>query len=304
MAHKLALHSVSYAGLWGQAYLSPEQFIDKSAELGFDGVMLMAKRPHLSVLDYDGRTCSRLRGRLEINKLEAICLAGYTNFTADLEHGDIPQREMQIQHVTGLARMAHDLGCKLVRVFTGYEHAASGYSAQWKIVVEALKECAKRASEVDVTIGVQNHHDIASGYESLGDLIAAVGEPNCKALFDAWAPALQGADLRLAASHLAKVTAHTTLANYVLRPRYKYDPNLINYLPQTAAVQAVPMGEGFIDYHTFLATLWNRGFTGSIAYEMCSPLRDGNTIEVLDSYSRQFLEYMVEISAEKTASPR
>jgi sugar phosphate isomerase/epimerase len=304
MAHKLALHSVSYAGLWGQAYLSPEQFIDKSAELGFDGVMLMAKRPHLSVLDYDGSACSRLRERLETNNLQALCLAGYTNFTADLEHGDVPQREMQIQHVTGLARMAHDLDCKLVRVFTGYEHAASGYSAQWKMIVEALRECAKRASEFDVTVGVQNHHDIASGYESLGDLIATVGEPNCKALFDAWAPALQGADLGLAAAHLGKVTVHTTLANYVLRPRYKYDPNLVNYLPQPAAVQAVPIGEGFIDYHTFLAALWNRGFTGSIAYEMCSPLRDGNTIEVLDSYARQFLEYMVEISAEKTASPR
>jgi len=64
------------------------------------------------------------------------------------------------------------------------------------------------------------------------------------------------------------------------------------------------MSEGFIDYHKFLPALWDRGFTGSIAYEMCSPLRDGNSIEVLDSYARQFLAYMAEISAEKTASPR
>jgi sugar phosphate isomerase/epimerase len=28
-----------------------EQFIDKTAELGYDGVLLMAKRPHRSVLD-------------------------------------------------------------------------------------------------------------------------------------------------------------------------------------------------------------------------------------------------------------
>jgi sugar phosphate isomerase/epimerase len=303
MPHKLALHSVSYAGLWGQSYLSVDQFIDKSAELGFDGVMLMAKRPHLSVLDYDSPACARLRERMETNELSAVCLAGYTNFTADLEHADIPHREIQIQHVTGLARMARDLGCSLVRVFTGYEHPASGYSVQWKMVVETLRECAKRASDFNVTIGVQNHHDIAAGYESLGDLIAAVGEPNCKALFDAWAPALQGADLAQAAAQLGPVTAHTTIANYVLRPRYKYDPNLVNYLAQPAAVQAVPMKDGFIDYRTFLAALWEYGFTGSIAYEMCSPLRDGNTIEVLDSYARQFLEYIVGIGARKTASP-
>ena len=49
---RLALHSVSYAGVWaGQAKLSLFEFIDKAGELGFDAVMLMAKRPHLSVLD-------------------------------------------------------------------------------------------------------------------------------------------------------------------------------------------------------------------------------------------------------------
>ncbi len=55
------LHSVSYAGLWGQASLPLEAFIDKAADLGYDGVLLMAKRPHLSVLDYDTEACSRLR---------------------------------------------------------------------------------------------------------------------------------------------------------------------------------------------------------------------------------------------------
>jgi len=43
----LLLHSVSYAGFWGQAALSLDQFIDKAAELGYDGVMLMAKRPQI-----------------------------------------------------------------------------------------------------------------------------------------------------------------------------------------------------------------------------------------------------------------
>ena len=48
---KTCLHTVSYAGTWGQAALTLEQTIDKAAELGFDGIMLMAKRPHGSVLD-------------------------------------------------------------------------------------------------------------------------------------------------------------------------------------------------------------------------------------------------------------
>src|SRR5947208_11134160 len=103
------LHSVSYSGAWGQHFLTVDQFIDKAADLGFDGVMLMAKRPHLSVLDWGIDERRRLRARLQERGLSMACIAGYTNFTADLEHGDIPHREMQIRHVAELAGMARDL---------------------------------------------------------------------------------------------------------------------------------------------------------------------------------------------------
>src|SRR4051812_21191672 len=98
------LHSVSYSGSWGQHFLTVEEFIDKAAALGYDGVMLMAKRPHLSVLDWNADARWKLRERLEQRGIACTCVAGYTNFTADLEHGDIPQREMQIRHVTDLAQ--------------------------------------------------------------------------------------------------------------------------------------------------------------------------------------------------------
>ena len=48
---KLSLFSVSYAGLWGQHRLDLPAFIAKAAQLGYDAVMLMGKRPHLSPLD-------------------------------------------------------------------------------------------------------------------------------------------------------------------------------------------------------------------------------------------------------------
>jgi 3-dehydroshikimate dehydratase len=295
------LHSVSYAGLWGQAFLNLDQFADKAAELGFEGVMLMAKRPHLSVLDYRPAERARLRARLEQRNLRCACLAGYTNFTADLEHGDIPHREIQIRHVMELAEIARDLGCPMVRVFTGYETAAAGYQKQWTLVVDSLRECARRASEWNVIVGVQNHHDVACGYESMLDLIQAVNEPNCRAMFDAWAPALQGTDLKIAARALAPWTVHTTVADYQLRPRYLYDPGLVNYQPATAATLAVPMGEGFIDYRGFLGELAGHGFSGSVAYEMCSPLRDGREMDVLDRYARRFLQFLAESGSRAAA---
>jgi sugar phosphate isomerase/epimerase len=292
MIHQAILHSVSYAGLWGQDFLPLENFIDKAADLGYGGVMLMAKRPHLSVLDATEAVRTSLRRRIDNHGLKSVCLAGYTNFTADLEHGDIPQREIQIRHVAELAEIARDLGGNLVRVFTGYDNSAAPYAAQWKLVVDSLKESAQRSAPFGVTVGVQNHHDLASGFENLSDLIEEVNEPNCKAMFDAWAPALQAVDLAAAAAAMAKVSVHTTIANYQLRPRYRYVPALVNYEPQTASVTAVPIGEGFIDYAAFLRALESNGFEGTVAYEMCSPLRGGGAIENLDLYARQFLDFM------------
>jgi sugar phosphate isomerase/epimerase len=287
-------HSVSYAGLWGQAFLTVEDFIDKAADLGYDGVMLMAKRPHVSVLDADAQTILRLRRKIESRGLGTVCLAGYNNFTADLEHGDIPHREIQVHYVVELARLARALGAGLVRIFTGYESAVAPLAAQWKMLVEALRECARRVAEFGVTLGVQNHHDLASGYESLYDLIGAVSEPNCRAMFDAWAPFLQRADLKVAARKLGPITVHTTIADYQLRPRYRYDSGVVNYTAATPLVQAVPMGSGAIDYRAFLDSLADGGFQGSIAYEMCSPLLDGGDLATLDRYAARFLEYVRE----------
>ncbi len=286
------LHSVSYAGLWGQAFLPVEEFLDRAAALGYQGVMLMAKRPHVSVVDYGPAERARLRARLEKNDLQTVCVAGYTNFTADLEHADIPHREIQIQHVTELARLAQDLGGHLVRVFTGYEAASHSHSSQWNLVVAALKECAQRAAEYQVTIGVQNHHDIACSSEALFELIRAVGEPNCRAMFDAWAPALHGDDLIASAKKMGAVTVHTTIASYVRLRRFHYDPAIVNYDTKNPALLAVPIDEGFIDYRAFLQALCAGGFSGSVAYEICSPIRDGGSLETLDRYARSFLEFL------------
>jgi sugar phosphate isomerase/epimerase len=287
----LLLHSVSYAGLWGQAFLTVDEFVAKAADLGFAGVMLMAKRPHVSILDYGERERAALRSKLEQHGMTVV-LAGYCNLTADLEHPDIPQREMQVHYISELARLARDLGGSIVRVFTGYENPTVDLTRQTRLIIDALRESSRRAADFGVTIGVQNHHDISVGYESLHDLLMAVNEPNCRALFDAWAPALHGEDLGAAARHLAPLTVHTTIADYQRRARFRYDPALVNYTSQTPYAQAVPMGEGFIDYRSFLEALKEGGFKGSIAYEMCSPLLHGGDLTTLDRYARRFLEYM------------
>ncbi len=290
---KTALHSVSYAGVWpGQTRLVLDDFLVRAKALGFDAVMLMAKRPHLSPLDYPTEARGRLRERLAGLGLHVACLAGYTDFCLGADRPEIPSREMQILYVQELGRMARDLDCGLVRVFTGFDHAAATYDQQWNWCVAALQECAGYVAALGVTIGVQNHHDVAGHWQSLLDLLADVNHPNCKAMFDAWAPALHGDDLAEVARRMAPHMVHTTVADYVRRPRFRYQPGLVNFTRETDAVRAVPMGEGFIDYRAFFRGLREGGYQGHVAYEMCSPLRGGGGEENLDRCARRFLEYM------------
>jgi sugar phosphate isomerase/epimerase len=254
--------------------------------------MLAAKRPHASLLDLNADARRRLRDKLKSSGVGLACLAAYTNFTADAEHAEVPHREMQVHYVGELCRLAVDLGGKIVRIFTSYEHPALPYTRAWDLTVSAVKECARRAADAGAMLAVQNHHDIACHSDSFLMFFSAVDESACRAAFDAWSPALQGDDLVAVAKKLAKYTVHTTVADYVRLPRFRYQPEIVNYRRESDYVQAVPVGEGFIDYRGFLSALRENGFNGHVAYEMCSPLRDGGDIETLDRYARRFLEFM------------
>ena len=294
------LHSVSYAGVWrGQAQLTLDQFLVKAKELGFTHVEVMGKRPHLSPLDYDAAARAKLKARLQELGLKIVCLAGYPDFTASADKMGIPSAEMGAIYVGELARLAKDLDIPFIRVFTGYERDGLPFDAQWAIVVQGLKLASKKASEYGVTLVVQNHHDIAIHPDAQRWLIQEVNEPNVKAAFDAWSPALlgiNGQELAAAVRKMGPLIAYTTVADYVKHPRARYNAQLTNYIRQDDVVRAVPFGEGFIDYKAFFEAMKAIGYKGYVAYEMCEVLDGGGSIENLDATARKFLDRFREMS--------
>jgi len=288
-----AFFTVSTAGLWGQQKLSLEDSIALAAELGYDGVEIMTKRPHLSVLDYSVEDCHRLAERIKKYGLEVAALAGYTNFTGGMEAAEVPFTEMQVLYVTELARRAQVLGCDLVRVFTSYDRGEVSPARQWQMTVESIRECCKRAAEFGVSIGVQNHHDVAVDTRSYVEFLRQVDCENLVPLYDCWSVYLRGEDVRAGVRQMAGKMRFTTVADYIVLPRWRYRPELVNYQPcDPPFVQAVPMGEGDLDYEGFFGALVESGFDGWVSYENCSPLRGGGSLENLKAYSRKFLEYM------------
>jgi sugar phosphate isomerase/epimerase len=291
---KLSLFSVSYAGYWGQDSLELSAFLQKASELGYEGVMLAGKRPHLSPLDGSADRLAMVRDQLKEHRLECSVIAGYTDFAAT-NAAEVPSLEMQIQYVESLARIAKALSCRLVRIFTAYDLEGSNHKATWNTVVRTVREICDRVQAHGVTIAVQNHHDLALNTDCLLDLLEEIDRPNCKAGFDAWSPALRGEDLYEAAKKMAPHTAITTNADYVKIPRFRYQPALVNYARlEPDLVKAVKFGEGFIDYPAFFQGLRDGGFDGIANYEMCSPIKGGGSIKNLDQYAAHYLRWMRE----------
>ena len=283
------LFSVSYAGLWGQARLDLKAFIQKAADLGYAAVELMGKRPHLSIVDTSDEDVAALRAAADKAGIEIATIAGYTDFTAGRSAAEVPFVEMQVAYVEALARIGRALGAKILRVFTGYTTDPDSCQADWEKCVNAVRACAAVAQDQGLTLGVQNHHDVGVGVEAYLEFLNDVDHPNCKAMFDPWSVALQGEDLYAWAKTMAPHMVQTTLADYVRLKRHAYIPGLVNYRELPAMVRAVPLGEGFLDLEGFFAGLREGGFSGYVAYEMCSPLRGGGAIDNLDAAARAAL---------------
>jgi len=293
---KTCLHSVSYSGIWrGQALLSVDEFLVKAKELGFDGVMLVAKRPHVSLIDYDEDARKRLKARIRELGLELVCIAGYNDFTAGADNPAIPNVEIQAAYIGELARLARDLGTNMVRIYTGYDQSGIPYDKQYAMVAEGLKMAGKLAAQYGVTLVVQNHHDIAVHHSAMKWLLDEVNLPNVKAAFDCWAPTMQGLtadELKEAVYTMKPYILLTTVADYEKLPRYKYQPEQVNYVQELPENKMVPAGEGYLDYKTFIGALKEIGYQGYISYEMCAPLKGGGSVENLDRNAKAFLNYI------------
>lgn len=293
---KTCLHSVSYAGFWrGQARLTVDEFLVKAKELGYEGVMLVAKRPHVSPHDYDKAARERLKAKIDSLGLTLVALAGYTDFTAGIDKPGIPNAEIQATWVGEIAGLAKDLGTDMVRIFTGYERPGIPYDKQYAEVVEGLKMAGKLAAEHGVTLAVQNHHDIALHHDVMYWLLKEVNMPNVMAGWDAWSPVLEGLTLEKQRESVLKMKPYivnTIVADYVTHPRFTYQNELTNYKAEQPVMRAVPVGEGIIDYKNWFAALKEIGYQGWVVYEMCEVLDGGGSIENLDRTARIFLEYM------------
>ncbi len=295
------LHSVSYAGVWqGQASLSVSEFIGKATSLGFPAIALVAKHPHVSPLSYSTRERADLRAQIADAGLDLAALMGYTDFTCGLRQPGIPSAELNAAYVESLCQLCEDLGCHHLRIFTGYRLDTVPYDVQYQEVVRGIRLAAEAAQRHNVTLLVQNHHDVAAHHAEFAWMLKEINHPKVRAAFDCWSCYLQGVhgeELREAVHSVEQWLAFTTVADYQVFPQFQYQPGVVNYMRQDPPlVRATAPGKGVLDYRSFFTGLHEIGYRGYVAYEMCAPLEGGGDQENLDATARHFLDFLEEMN--------
>jgi sugar phosphate isomerase/epimerase len=290
---KLALHSVSYSGTWGdQTILTQSDFMNKASELGYTGVELAAKRPHASPLDMTADERKKLRDQASELGLTICALASYHDWAGGWEHGDMAYVEKELCYFTAVAELARDLGAPVVRTYTGYAHDGTAYRQQWDQVVKGLREAGDRAADCGITLGVQNHSCIAAHPSSLLDLLADIGRPGVGVVLDAPFIYALGEPLRETVLTYGDHIVHSHLTDFVRRVKYRYLSQTVSFEEDGEEMVGVPPGDGPTDFREFTSALKEIGYAGWLSYEMCSPLVGGGGEANLDRNAVKTREYM------------
>ncbi|MGO4886008.1 MAG: sugar phosphate isomerase/epimerase family protein [Bryobacteraceae bacterium] len=301
---KIGLYSITYGGVWyrGDA-LTVEQVIGRARQFGYQGVEIDGKRPHGDPLDMPVARCRELRRMAADQGIEIYAVAANNDFSSPIpEH-----RESQLVYTRELMRMTSDLGAKLLRVFLAWpgvtllpegggsydfakgvwkaEHEGFAADRTWAWCRETLVEAAQFAGDFGVTLALQNHPPVITGYHDSLRMVNEIASPHLKICFDARLEhGLDDAGVRKAVNEVGGLQ---TLWHY--GGEFDRGPDGITVKGDEKAL-AEMLG------------LFDIGYQGYAGFELCHPLPvvNGHTVglEFVDKNALLAAEYMRGIRAE------
>jgi len=295
---KFILHSVSYSPSWeGQISLPLYRVIDKAKELGYDGIELMAKRPHASPLDLNDSERKRVREYISSKELLLPCIAGYQDFSDDHLHADIPKGEKELLYLRESIRIARDLGAKILRIYSSFLYADVQRSLLWKQCITYLKEGVKYAEDSNVTLALQNHSELTINHLDILEMIDEVRSSHLKIALDPPYICMTGIPYDQAVQECKNFIVYSTTSDFIRIPT-PINTRIPGFLHYSAGFlllhrkKTVPVGEGEVNYRSFFSALKKIGYNDYLAYEICSPIVGGGSEENLDRCARESLTYL------------
>jgi sugar phosphate isomerase/epimerase len=306
----LGLYSVTYMGLWYDGPALPfEEVARRARDAGYEGIELDGKRPHGNPMDLDRRTREAMRNLLERKGLEIPCVAANNDFSSPIPE----QRECQLLMVRETARLAADLGAKVVRLFAAWPGVAirdgratydlvrapaNPYERQypfatrlerWSHVRDCLREAAAFGEEFGVVMALQNHEPLVRHWKDAYDLVREVDSPWLRICLDL--PMLTRFDegfVREAARTVGALQVHSHFGGEFYRDAQG-----------RARQYAYEFEKPLPDYGQFVRLMRDAGYDGYFCYELCHPFLDARHewlgLDAVDEQVRLAREFMASL---------
>ena len=271
---KLAIYSVSYAGIWYAGRpLTVEEMIDEAVALKVEGFELDGKRPHGFPLEWDAKRRKDFRAYADKRGIEICAVAGNNDFTSPVPD----EREAQMLAVAEQIRLAADLGSPIVRVFVAwpgmtfvdgqgaYDLARdtrfklpTSFLQKWKWARGCIEDIARVAEQYKIKVAVQNHKPVIRNYLDLLQMVEEVDSEWVQCALDC--PLIDD-----------QSDAHLNEAVKAIGKRqiFTHFGGEFEKAPDGTARQISNINYRSFNYPAYVKALKEVGYTGYLSYELC-----------------------------------
>jgi L-ribulose-5-phosphate 3-epimerase len=158
-----------------------DEAIPAIAKIGYQGVELMGRPPHLP----PDTAPARVR---EIRRLvddHGLVVAGIAGYAGSYSQADDAQARAQLDDLARQLEMADALGCRLIRHHAGGPSYDQATEAQWQRAVEGMQTAADLAGRAGVRLVNELHpNGIVETADSAADFLKRVDRANVGVVLD------------------------------------------------------------------------------------------------------------------------
>jgi len=223
-----------------------EYSLDLAAEVGFQGVEVWGREPHISE-EYDKNRVAAAGRMVSERGLKVAVFGSYLKFGATND-----DERLELKDVL---RIAAGLGAPIVRVWASDVGSDEADDALWRRTIDEAGEAASRAAKMGLTLAVEMHSKtLCDTGATTRRLLDAV---NCPAF---------GANYQASSRHRDE-TALERLELALPRVVHMHAQNFVPLNAGSDRVERVGLADGIVEYGPLLGLLRKSGYEGFISVE-------------------------------------
>ncbi|MDF2682740.1 MAG: hypothetical protein K0R47_3930 [Brevibacillus sp.] len=254
-------------------------FLDSMVRYQFEQIELWGAAPHFYVEDLSLADVKRIRREIDARSLKVVCFTPeQCMYPINLAAKEPEIRERSLRYFEKSIQASAELESQLVLVTAGWGYRNESREEAWERSCDSLRELAGFAKQQGITLALEPLQRIESNLVcNLSDLMAmlsAIDSASVKGMLDTVAMAVEGEELGSYFERLQDDMVH------------------IHFIDGKPSGH-LAWGDGNLPLATYMDTLGEHGYTGSLSLEFTSSQYLLDPDKAVEASLKQLEPYMV-----------